>query len=492
MPRSLRLLRAIAPLLLVFGAAATARSATPAPHLEPCWLQGVDSPFECGRVPRPEDPDAPAGRSIPIHFAVARAQAQQRHADPVFIFAGGPGQAATATAAQVQGIFARLNARRDIVYVDLRGTGASNPLHCEPDREPDREPGAASADAVDLARVADSLGACIPRLDADVRQYATWIAVRDVDAVREALGYDRINLWGASYGTRAALEYLRQFPRQVRSVVLDGAVPPDLRLPASAAHDADAALASVERRCASDPGCARRHPDLHARIDQLLAGSANTVTAVVPDPLTGRQSTWRLDRASLASALRAPLYTPETAALVPHAIAAAARYDYGPLAALNSTVRDAAGSGFAQALHFAVVCAEDVPRVTPADREAARATRFGTTFIDLYDAACRAVPIRQVPAAFFTLAKVDVPVLVLSGGTDPITPPRAGDAVSRGLLMARHLVAPNLGHGISARGCAPDLITRFVTQANFEGVDGGCLQRLPSPPFFAIGGEPAR
>jgi pimeloyl-ACP methyl ester carboxylesterase len=183
---------------------------------------------------------------------------------------------------------------------------------------------------------------------------------------------------------------------------------------------------------------------------------------------------------------------PELAALLPHAITAASRNDFGPLAALGSNFGRSVGSDFADALHFAVVCAEDVPRITADDREAARLTRFGTAFIDLYDSACRQIPVRAVPAGFYTLSHADVPVLVLSGALDPVTPPRHGDAVSRGLLQARHLVAPNLGHGVSSHGCAPELIGRLIRQANFEGIDGACLARIPAAPFFVAPGGAAR
>jgi pimeloyl-ACP methyl ester carboxylesterase len=135
-------------------------------------------------------------------------------------------------------------------------------------------------------------------------------------------------------------------------------------------------------------------------------------------------------------------------------------------------------------MHFAVICAEDMPRIDPADRAAAAATRFGTGFIELYEQACKEVPHRPAPPAFYTLPNVHVPVLLLSGGADPATPPRHADIVAKGLPNSRHLVAPNIGHGVSAQGCAPEMVARFVRQASFNGIDAACLERLPAPPFF--------
>lgn len=452
--------------------------------LEPCRLQGLEREARCGRVEVAEDPDAPAGRRIAIHFAVVPALARDKLPDPVFVLAGGPGQAATRVAAQVQPVFASLNARRDIVYVDQRGTGKSNALACP---TPDRTP--SLAETIDRLRAAERLSECLRAIDADPRQYATWIAMRDVDAVRAALGVERINLWGASYGTRAALEYLRQFPQRVRAVVLDGVAPPDMALPASFAIDSEAALSRLLAGCARDADCRARYPGIDASVDALLANAARGLRVTVAHPLTGRAETLRLDRAALAGLLRAPLYAPPLAAVLPHALAEAAGGEFAPLVALSTALTARVAESFAEGMHFAVICAEDLPRVDAAALAAARATRFGTIFIDVYREACRDIPVRAVPHAFYEIPPADAPVLILSGGADPATPPRHGEAVARRLERALHLVAPNLGHGISAQGCAPELIARFVRQAGFDGIDGGCLQRIPAPVVFRPPGD---
>ena len=196
----------------------------------------------------PRNPDQPAGRTLEVHFAVVPAVARNAREDPVFVLAGGPGQAATRIAGMAMSIFAELNARRDIVFIDQRGTGKSNALDC-----PDESTSLAAT--LDPSQQLERVQRCLRELKADTRQYATWIAVRDFDAVRRALGAERINLWGASYGTRAALEYLRQFPQHVRTVVLDGVAPPDMALPAAFAVDADAALTRLVQACQADADC---------------------------------------------------------------------------------------------------------------------------------------------------------------------------------------------------------------------------------------------
>jgi pimeloyl-ACP methyl ester carboxylesterase len=474
-----RLIRAAAACALLGFAAGAAAAPT-----EPCRLKGIDREVQCGKVSVAENPDQPDGRRIEVHYAVVPSLARVRAFEPVFVFAGGPGQSARKVAGQVQPLFARLNARRDIVYVDQRGTGASNPLACESDRKP----ASSLAETLDAERLSARTRGCLRTLGAtsDLRQYATWIAVRDIDAVRAALGYERINLWGASYGTRAALDYLRQFPQRVRSLVLDGVAPADMALPASFAVDAQASLERLVAACAADADCNGRYPDLRSRVDQLLARvSGAGLKATVAHPLTGRPEELRLEPATLASVLRVPLYSPPLAALLPYALAEAGRDNLTPLLAVAASLTASVAENIAEGMHFAVVCAEDLPRVDAAARAAVAATRFGASFIRVYDEACAAVPTREVPAAFYRLSDADAPVLILSGGADPATPPRHGERVARELKRATHVVAPNLAHGVSMHGCGPELVAGFIRQAGTAGLDLDCLSKLPAPKFFA-------
>jgi pimeloyl-ACP methyl ester carboxylesterase len=193
----------------------------------------------------------------------------------------------------------------------------------------------------------------------------------------------------------------------------------------------------------------------------------------------------RVDRRLLGSLLRVPLYVPSLAAVLPFALAEAGGGDFAALVALSTAVGTRMTENFAVGMHFAVICAEDLPRVTAARRTEAAATRFGTHFVDLYAGACPAVATRPVPDAFYDIGRVDVPVLVLSGGLDPATPPRHGAAVAERLGRARHVVAPSLGHGITGQSCAPRLVTRFIREGDFGDLDFACLEQLPAARFFA-------
>ena len=452
--------------------------------LQACRLKGIEREVRCGALTLPENPDTPGGRTITVRYAVVPAVARHKAPDPVFVFAGGPGQAATRVAGSVLPLFRQLNTTRDIVFVDQRGTGSSNPLECE--RLPPTTP---IARIFDIRFMQARLAECLRKQDADLAQYATWIALRDLDAVRAALGAQQINLWGASYGTRAALEYLRQFPQHVRTVVLDGVAPPDMALPASMAVDADAALATLIAQCAADTACRQRHPALAQDLEGLLARAARgELRLEVAHPVNGRRESVTLDSAALGGLLRTPLYAPQLGAVLPYALAAAARGSSDALVGLSTAMTGSLEQNFAEAMHFAVVCADDMPRVDAAALERARATRFGSAFTDLYVTLCQPLRLRSPPPEFYEVKPSPAPVLLLSGGTDPATPPRHGEAVAKKLGNAVHLIAPNLGHGVSMQGCAPEQITRFVRRASFEGLDRDCLAKLPPPRFFAMPG----
>jgi pimeloyl-ACP methyl ester carboxylesterase len=428
----------------------------------------------------PETPGKMDGRTLRIEFAVVPALAKSKAPDPLFVLAGGPGQAAMQVAPLMMPVLGQINTRRDIVFVDQRGTGKSNPLTCPDDDKP-----TALAERVDMPQQIARIGACLRTLDADPRQYATWIAVRDLDAVRALLGAERINLWGGSYGTRAGLEYLRQFPQRVRTLVLDGVAPPDMRLPASFAVDGQAALDKTIAACAKEAACSAQFPDFARQLDALFGRfGSQGVTLTLTDPLTGRPEKVPFTRESMLAALRTPLYAPQFGAMLPYVVERATRDDFTPLVAMLAAFSGNNTTHLAWGMHFAVICAEDVPRIDAADRAAAAATRFGAGFIGLYEQACEQVPHQPAPAEFYTIPPATVPVLLLSGGADPATPPRHAEFVAKALPNSRHLIAPHLGHGVSSQGCAPELLARFVRQASFDKIDGACLERLPTPPFF--------
>ena len=453
------------------------------PGLAPCRLQGVEHQALCGSVSRPLDPAQPGGTQIDIHFAVLPALARNRKPDPVLFFAGGPGQSAIELAGPVGRLLARLSNRRDLVFIDQRGTGRSAPLACETDA-----PTRPLAESLDPARAAARLRDCRARLEklphGDLRQYTTHIAMQDADAVRRALGVEQVNLIGGSYGTRAVLEYLRQFPQAVRRAVIDGVAPPDMALPAASSTDNQAALDALLAACEAEPACRARHPALRADWQRLLATLPRAVT--VAHPVTGQAERVIFTRELLLGLVRAPLYAPALAAALPEAIGQAAGGRFEALVGVASGLAGGRSGQIAQGMHLSVICAEDLPRLAAtADRPGAE---FGDSFAVRYRQACEGWPRGEVPADFYRLPVASAATLVLSGGADPVTPPRHGARVAAALgARARHVVVAQAGHGVMGLGCMRDVLFRFVdAESDDEALkaDADCARALPRPPAF--------
>ena len=428
------------------------------------------------------DQAQPNGTRIDVHYVVVPALARRKRPDPVFFLAGGPGQSAIDVAPMVLRLFERLNNRRDLVFVDQRGTGRSAPLKCEDQRH---RPLSEQLDAGMRDRF---LARCLARLKklpyGDLRHFTTVVAMQDLDAVRQALGAASIKLIGGSYGTRAALEYMRQFPHAVRRSVLDGVAPPDMVLPASFSTDGQTAFDALLAACDQEAVCHASHPGLRADWTQLLAALPQSM--LVTHPLTGQREQLTITREMVLSLVRGSLYSPVAASALPFAIGEAARGGLNALLGLGVGAESPRAGELAMGMHFSVVCAEDLPRMQRATD--VPGTDFGVEFGRFYGRICANWPRAEVPATFFTVPPTPALTLLLSGGLDPVTPPRHGERVAKALgQKARHVVVPNAGHGVMALGCMRDVLVRFIDAVDDVAaaeLDAGCAKRIPRPPAF--------
>ncbi len=486
---------AVAAAVWVLAVSSPAAAAEVRPGLVTCRLQGVEHDVLCGSVRRALDPSKPEGVQIEVRFAVMPALARNRRPDPVLFFAGGPGQSAIDIAGFAERLLARLGNRRDIVLIDQRGTGRSAPLQCE--AEPATR---ALAQSADTSQAVARLRACRAKLQqlphGDLRQYTTTIAMQDADAVRRALGAAQVNVIGGSYGTRAALEYMRQFPQAVRRAAIDGVAPPDMVLPAASSTDNQAALDALLTACAREAACVAHHPALAADWQRLLASLPRAVT--VTHPVTGRIETFTLTRDGLLGLVRQPLYATVLASALPLAISQAAAGRFEALLGLASGLAGNRGARLAEGMHFSVVCAEDLPRLEQTGAAIDRpGADFGDGFATMYRQVCAGWPRGEVPAGFYTVPAARTATLVLSGGADPVTPSRHGERVARALgAQARHVVVPQAGHGVMAIGCMRDVLFRFIdaeTDALALAVDANCARAIPRPgTFVPVSAQAAR
>jgi pimeloyl-ACP methyl ester carboxylesterase len=382
-------------------------------------------------------------------------------------------------AADVREIFRPVLRRRDIILVDQRGTGKSHPLECR---------GSESNSLQELTesdeRALERLRKCLAGYDADVRLYTTTIAMDDLDDVRAHLGYEQINLYGGSYGTRAALVYVRRHGAHVRSMVLDGVAPTDMRIPLFAARDAQRALDKLLTDCEADAACRSTHPGLATRVRTLLQRLTDRPARVeVMHPRTGLRETVAIEARVVAGVLFGALYSPLTASLVPALIARAEQNDFQSLLAL--AYANEGSDNMSVGMQLSVLCSEDATRVTAEDVDRQSAgTVFGLHLLRGQMKACAMWPRGRVDHSYFDPVTSDVPALVLSGDLDPVTPPGWGESVAKHLTNARHVTVPATGHGVIGSPCGQELIRDFIERGSAEAIDVSCVGRVRRPPFF--------
>jgi pimeloyl-ACP methyl ester carboxylesterase len=271
----------------------------------------------------------------------------------------------------------------------------------------------------------------------------------------------------------------------VRTIVLDGVAPAGMKLPLSFVTDGYSALERLLDACASEKHCAKTYPHLRETIASLRKSLARKPARVtIQDPRTGERQAIVVNENVLLSGLFRPLYVAELASLLPYGVTAAASGDFNPLLAQNLEFADDVAENLSLGMHLSVICAEDVPRITPDDLAEASKSFFGRALVDDFVRACKFWPKGSVPADYYEPVRANAPALILSGGIDPATPPHHGAQVAATLPNARHLVAPHLGHGVSLHGCAPRLIESFIRSGSAKDLDGKCLERIPRPLFM--------
>ncbi|KFN43816.1 alpha/beta hydrolase [Arenimonas oryziterrae] len=458
-------------------------------EFSPCTLapdfgtQSVEA--QCASLQVPEDHAKPAGRKITLAIAwlPARGEAEP---DPMFMIAGGPGQSALESYPGIAPAFAEVNRKRDIVLVDQRGTGGSNKLSCRNSagKNADMEEGD------DLAGARAFAARCVTELSkkADLRLYTTTDAIQDLDAVRQAIGAEKINLMGVSYGTRVAQQYGKRYPQHTRTITIDGIAPNTLVFGNEFARNLEDSLGLQFARCRQDKTCTAKLGDPRARLDTLMATLAKAPPQVTfRDAITGEVKTRTLTPDHVANLARMFAYSPQAAGLLPLVLNEAVQGRYEPLMALSTLITGTVGDQIMTGMQLSVICTEDAPELRADPADAARL--LGKDLVVVLAEQCAVWPHGQRPADFRAPLTGKGPVLILSGEFDPVTPPRYGDEVLKNLVNGRHLVVRGQGHNVLPIGCMPKLFARFVETADAKALDAHCLDKVAyAQPFVGFYG----
>jgi pimeloyl-ACP methyl ester carboxylesterase len=458
---------------------------------EPCVLTAVGLPrpteAHCTTVTVPENPADPEGRQIELALAWVPVEGEAEP-DPVFFIAGGPGQSAREAYPALAPAFADIRRSRHVLLLDQRGTGGSRPLFCREQEDEAFAFGIAPPSPEEMRALAER---CRDELQqvADLRFYTTAEAVHDLEHVRSMVGAPQVNLVGVSYGTRVAQQYAKAYPERTRTIILDSVVPAELALGAEHARNLQDALDAQFARCLEIPACSEAFGDPAERLADVMARLRAGGLAPVRyrDPTSGA---WREEvpgYGHLATVLRIYAYMPLTAALLPLLIQQADEGDYAALLAMTRMIIRDVGGQLASGMHNSVVCTEDADEI---ERHAdARGTLLGDDFVEILQAQCAVWPRGTRPADFRAPLTGEIPVLLISGEFDPVTPPRYGDRVAAHLGHARHVVLRGQGHSLFSTGCMPKLAAQFIEGADALGLDAACLERIaPPPPFSGLHG----
>lgn len=470
---------AFALLLTLHSASAVRQDGQKQLVLNDCQPARITGPAKCGTLEVYENRATKKGRKISLNILLLPATGDKREPDPMVYFAGGPGSAATEDAIGFAPEFAKIREQRDLLFVDQRGTGRSHPLNCVFFNPDDLQSYLGYFFPLEDVRKCRSL----LEAQADLKLYTTDIAIDDMDEVRAALGYDKLNLFGGSYGTRAALTYLKRYPQHVRTATLQGVAPANEYMPGEFPLHNERALNGVIAECAADEACNKAFPNLKeeakALLDQLIKGP---VEVEIEKPQSKERVKVKLSRDLMAEAIRYMLYSPVPASRVPVIIHLAAQGNFVPLTYTALEYRKFLVGSDSNGMYLSVTCAEDLPWIKPGEGERMGANTFlGDYRLRQQREACALWPRGEVRRDYAGPVRADVPVLILTGEWDPVTPPSNGDAIAKGLKNSLHIVVPHGAHGLGGLeniDCIQRLTAEFVERGTAKDLDTSCVKTI--------------
>ena len=478
-------------------APAPTMTSTPAPTDVPrfektdCWFKeppGRD--VECGWVIVPEDHARPDGQTIKLAVARFKSDASKPESDPIVYLEGGPGGSPLrGYPAQFDAIFGPLNAKRDVILFDQRGTGYSQPALDCPELKQEAldtlDQNLNTDQSADLS--AKAAAQCHDRLAKAGANFALYDSAQnaaDVEALRQALGYDKINLYGISYGTRLALTTLRDFPQGIRSIVIDGVMPPQADLYAQTPANGTQAIEAVFRTCEADPACNQNYPNLRQTLSNLKAKLDKDPIKFEVALRSGEKKEALLNGDGLINTLFQGLYVTSLIPAFPRMIYDARDGNYDMLAGLTALTL-AQLDDISYGMYFSVQCQEEIPFMNAQELETF--VKQNPEFAALDDKGSRQVcqlwNVPTAPARENQAVTSDIPALVLSGEFDPITPPAYGKEAAQTLSKSFFFQLPKAGHGASASEDCPRNMAIAFFDNPAQKPDDACLSGMAKVPF---------
>jgi len=449
-----------------------------APLLSPCHLSDVPSEARCGTFSVRENRSDPASRSIPLEVIVLPSRSAKPKADPLLLVSpGGPGTTNSESVVG-RGWYSWMRDDRDIVIIDLRGTSGPSRLDCD-----FADPRAPDSAFLGPLFPPEGVAQCKAALEkkVDLRYYTTPIIVDDLEEVRRALGYDRVNLWAVSWGTRVVYLWLKMHPEHIRSVILEGSAPVSFLNPLPHARNAQVAIDSLFAECARQRPCQTSFPNVERELDSVIARlkrSPATVRVAGNNGMTSVPLTWD----TFAEGLRLMTYNQPRMQRVPLLVHRAFLGDFkdfvSAAVASNRGTRGSIRFGFL----LAITCTEDVSRIDPRTIQHATAgTYLGDTRVRAQMAACAQWPRGVLAPDYGDPVRSTVPAFLLSGTVDPVAGSQLTAEAAKYLPNSIHVIAPG-GH-VPFGPCVDAMERAFLTAANPRAVETSCVRGMRLPDF---------
>lgn len=471
--------------LLLQGAPVSA--AVPQPqlglHLAACTVGKTKTPARCGTFGVYENRRAGSGRIIALNVAVIPAKHPAHRA--IAEIAGGPGQAATEFAPIIAdgqiGIYKTLRDSYDVILMDDRGMGKSNPFLCN--FTPRGDPASYMRELFPVRLETACRNSSLATHD--LSKYNTNETVDDLDALRAALGYDKIILSGGSYGTFFSMVYMRRHPEHVESAVLDGVDPPHFQAIPGEPMGAQTALNDLFKKCRSDRSCNAHFPQFEQHFKALTARfDSGPLTVPVWNAALKRTQQVALSKQVFVDQIRHVLYDPFPASYLPYVTERAYAGDYAPLGRMIQVATQAIVGDLNAGAFLSYSCSDWMPFVSAADLAYAKVHSYaGALRFDAQRAACKIWNVPAMPATFNAPVRSTIPVLMIFGSDDPATPPHYGEQALKYLPNGAAIMVKGGGHGADT-ACTDKLVVAFVRAHSARGLAlTKCVATLKLPPF---------
>ncbi len=446
-------------------------------------LPGIRDTVFTGTLEVYENRDLNKGRMIDLNIVVIPASRNRMPSTPLFFIEGGPGvAAANPFNISFYSDSSSGYGDHDVVLVDIRGTGKSNPLHCM-----SLEVTASLQDQFDEMYPRDAVKECYDELSkkADLSQYTTMNAVKDLEEVRKFLGYQQISIFGLSYGTRVCEVYMKMFPESISSCVLWSPVTTYERMPLNHARFAQNTLDKLFQACDHDSSCHPAFPDLKSEFNELMQRGQANAFDVHHMNSAGKSEQLKIPWYAFETKLRSQMYTPAGLRSLPYIIHQSYLGNFEPFLALFPEGSDTS-TFIAEGFYLCITCTEDVPFIKDKEVDSlTRKTFVGTYRIDQQRTACNNWVQGKIPADYFTPVVANIPTLIFSGGMDPVTPYSNAKEIASHLPNSAIIYIAEMAHtfdGLNHPECFDKIAIDFIDHPS-KPVNSDCISTMTAPDF---------